>query len=178
MLFEGGTMHHLPNLRISVLFLALIAGACAAPATEVIEPTRTPVPTPTPTPLPLATPTPEPTPVVPPTGGTYELTVEFTLEDGACGGPESFQDVLVIEIADDGQTITFTQPSTGDVNTGLIQPDGTFEVSSEKESYSGQLEFERDQTGVLVRLKLRAVNRFEDLYGCITVYEAEGELEF
>jgi len=129
---------------------------------------------PTPTPPP---PGDTPTPVIPPTGGIFELTVAFTHVEGECGAPATFQDRLEIEIAEDGQTIIFRQPSTGDANIGEVLPDGSFEVSSERESYSGVLEFVRDESGKIVRVILTGLNTYEDVSGCITRYEVEGEAE-
>lgn len=130
---------------------------------------------PTPTPLPPATPT--PTPVVPVGGGAYVIQVTFALDQGTCGGPAEFNDSLRIEIAPDGTSITLTQPSTGDVNTGTINPDGTFEVSSQRESYTGELQFERDDSGRVVRVVLTAVNLYEDIQGCVNQYLVGGEVE-
>ena len=76
-----------------------------------------------------------------------------------------------------GRTVTLSQPSTGDVNTGMIQPDGTFEVSSQKESYSGTFEFVRDEAGKVVRVILRAINTYENAQGCVAKYRVEGETE-
>lgn len=130
---------------------------------------------PTPTPAPPATPT--PTPVVPAEGGTYQIEVTFVLDQGTCGGPAQFNDSLRIEIGPDGTSITFTQPSTGDVNIGTINPDGTFDVSSASEAYVGTLEFVRDDAGSVVRVILRALNQFEYTQGCINYYEVEGEVD-
>ena len=167
-------------------------------------PTATPQP---PLPPRLETPTPTSTPVVPTTGGTYEIRAFFVLDEGACGGPTEYQDTLVFDIAAGGQTsnsrqpstgnlnngnvfsivivqatvvgptITVRQPSTGDVNTGMIQPDGTFEVSSPRESYSGKLEFVRDEAGKIVRVILRATNTYKDAKDCVAKYKVEGEAE-
>lgn len=130
-------------------------------------------PTPTPAPPPLDT----PTPVIPPTGGTFEFTAAFTEVEGTCGSVAYFEDRLVIEIAADGKTITFRQPSTGDVNTGEVLPDGSFEASSERESYFGTLEIVRDEGGNIVRVVLMALNSYEDVNGCVTRYEVEGDAE-
>ena len=132
----------------------------------IIEPTPTPPP-----------PGDTPTPVIPPTGGTFELTVTLTQVEGSCGAPATFQNRLEIEIAEDGQTIIFRQSSTGDANIGEIQPDGSFEVSSERESYIGILEFIRDESGNIVRAVLTGLNTYEDVYGCVTSYEIEAEAE-
>lgn len=129
---------------------------------------------PTPTPPP---PGPTATPVIPTTGGTFDLTVTFNQTEGTCGAPSTFQDRLEIEIGADGRTITFRQPSTGDVNVGEIQPDGSFEVSSERESYLGTLEFVRDENGDIIRLILTGVNTYEDVYGCVTRYEVNAEAD-
>jgi hypothetical protein len=59
----------------------------------------------------------------------------------------------------------------------MIQPDGSFEVSSQKESYSGTLEFVRDDAGMVVRVILRATNTYENAQGCVTKYRVEGEAE-
>jgi hypothetical protein len=166
-------------------------------------PTKTPLPQAAAT----LTPIPVLTPVVPPTGGTYEIHAFFVLEEGACGGPAEYEDTLVADLAAGdqastsrqpstghvntslafpvvlvqatavGRTVTFSQPSTGDVNTGMIQPDGSFEVSSQKESYSGTLEFVRDDAGMVVRVILRATNTYENAQGCVTKYRVEGEAE-
>jgi hypothetical protein len=136
--------------------------------------------TPSRLPPPENTPTPEPTWVTPPTGGVFEFHAAFTKVDEGdnnCGLTAYFEDGLVIEVTEDGQTITFRQPSTGDVNSGEILPDGSFEVSSERESYLGRLEILRDESGKIVRVILYAINTYEDVYGCITRYEVEGETE-
>jgi len=35
----------------------------------------------------------------------------------------------------------------------------------------------RDESGKIVRVILTALNTYEDVYGCITRYEVEGEAE-
>lgn len=129
------------------------------------------------TPTPAPPPTPSPTPVIPPTGGTFEFNAAFTEVENACGYTAYYEDRLVVEIAEDGKTITFRQPSSGDVNTGAVLPDGSFEVSSERESYVGTLEIVRDETGRIVRVVLHAINTYENASGCVVQYEVEGEVE-
>ncbi len=169
------------------LALGLLASACrpdagpdAPPTLSRAELTRdaglllAPSPTPTPPPRPTYT----PSPVPPAAGGSYFIPLTFALKNGECGGPASFEDGLEIEIAPGGQTITLRQPSTGDVTTGLIQTDGTFEATSEKESYEGKIQFVRaSQGGYMVRIIFQAVNTFEDAQGCVSTYEVEGENE-
>jgi hypothetical protein len=133
--------------------------------------------TPTPAPPPQDTPTPSPTRVIPPTGGTFEFNAAFTEVENDCGFTAYYEDRLVVEIAEDGQTITFRQPSSGDVNTGDVLPDGSFEVSSERESYLGTLEIVRDESGRIVRVVLDAINTYKDAFGCVVQYEVEGEVE-
>jgi len=162
--------------------LGLIAGGCrganitqAAPVvpitTAVAQPTATP------------TPTPEPTPVVPTTGGTYELVANFVRVEGSCGGPTTFQAGLVIVIdpgppsgpSPDSLGITFSQPLTGDVNTGFITPGGEYEVSSENEEYSGLLVFERDEAGNPVLIQLTGPYIWRGPQNCEDHYDATGE---
>ncbi len=172
---------------VLIAALALITG-CAregrSPSTsgEISTPTSPPFHTPSPppavTPTPPEAPEPEQTPVVPSTGGTYRVTVEFVRATGACGGPSSFQDLLMIEINErllDEQEISILQPSTGDANGGTVQQDGAFEARSERESYAGQFGFERDSAGSPVRITLTARNTYQDAQGCTTEYDVEGE---
>jgi hypothetical protein len=100
------------------------------------------------------------------------------LTNGECGGPASFEDDFEIEIAPGGQSITLRQPSTGDVTTGTIQTDGTFQTTSETESYQGELQFIRaSQGGNIVRITFQAVSTFEDAQGCVSTYQVEGQNE-
>jgi len=173
------------RLLLLMASMALVVGGCSAGSggtSSVLEAgTATPALPPTAT----ATPTPELTPVVPTTGGTYELTVSFVQVEGACGGPASFQAGLVIEITPvppsgsgptpDTQGITFSQPLTGDVNTGFITPGGELDVSSEYEAYSSLLGFERDETGNPVGIMLTGDYTWQDAQGCTTRYDVMGE---
>lgn len=120
-------------------------------------PTKTPTPTPSPTP----TSTPSPTPFM---GGesTHTLRGAFSEGTGGCGYATSFDDELIVTI--EGSTITFRQPSTGDVNTGTINPDGTFKVerADGKESYEGK--FNAGWSG-------EATNKYTDANGCTMTYK-------
>lgn len=125
------------------------------------DPPPSETPTNTPSPTPTSTPTPTPTPFM---GGesTHTLKGVFSEGTGGCGYATSFGDDLVVTI--EGSTITFKQPSTGDVNTGTIDPDGTFKVerADGKESYEGK--FNPDWSG-------EAVNKYTDANGCTMTYK-------
>jgi hypothetical protein len=137
-------------------------------AASLVTPTLTPSPRPTYT----------PSPVPPAAGGSYTIRLAFVLTNGECGGPATFEDGFEIEIAPGGQSITLRQPSTGDVTTGTIKTDGTFQTASESESYQGRVEFIRaSQGGNIVRIAFQAVNTYTDAQGCVSTYEVEGQNE-
>lgn len=95
--------------------------------------------------------------------GTYEVAATWSEGSGGCGFPAGFEDDLVIEVS--GTSITITQPSASDQNTGTIGPDGTFEVSqaSPPEDYSGQMNADGSGTGV---------NHYTS-NDCVTTYQVE-----
>lgn len=138
-------------------------------------PTPTPTHTPTLTPSPTATST--STPVPPQLAGEFSLEGQFVRVEGACGAFSEFTSLLFITIDPDGRSITFFQPITNDMNTGTIESDGSFRVSSERESYEGQIEFERDENGRIVRITLFARNIYENAVGCVEVFEVFGTAE-
>jgi len=126
--------------------------------------TQTSTTTPTPTPLPptsSSTNTPTSTPFM---GGDSTHTLEGTFSEGqgGCGHASGFIDNLVVSIV--GDQITIRQPSTGDVNTGTINPDGTFIAmrADGGESYEGI--FNDDWSAA-------AVNKYTDSNGCTTTYK-------
>ncbi|MBA7714065.1 hypothetical protein ES703_123079 [subsurface metagenome] len=128
-------------------------------------PTNTPTSSPTYTPSPTLTSTPTPTNTPTPFMGgesTHTLRGTFGGGVGGCGYAASFSDTLIVSI--EGDQVTFRQPSTGDVNTGTINPDGSFKAmrADGHESYEGQ--FKDDWSGV-------AINKYTDSSGCTTTYD-------
>ena len=130
-------------------------------------PTLTITPTPTAKPTPTATLRPTHTPTVTPTrqhliayGGTCAVWATFSRGKGECECPEGFEDTLEITVSEDRTVIQFDQPSTGDRNTGTLNPlDGSFEAGSQngRERYWGYLSDICWGEGW---------NVYEDIYGC------------
>ena len=95
--------------------------------------------------------------------GTHELTGVFSEGEGNCGYPTSFTDHSFIASLE-GNTLTLRQTTTGDVNTGIINPDGSFEImrADGHESYKGK--FNSDWSG-------EAINVYIDSDDCETKYK-------
>jgi hypothetical protein len=89
---------------------------------------------------------------------TVSVTMSFSDGTGGCGTPTEFVDTLDVELWADGR-IAITQPSTGDANTGVVAPDGSFTATqtAPPESYEGTIN--ADGTGT-------AINRYTDSGGC------------
>jgi hypothetical protein len=122
---------------------------------------------------------PTPTPVVPPEGGKYRMTITFVWVSGECGLPKEFVDTVDFNLSAADQTTgshatTLNQSSTGDINVGQTLPNGEGQASSARESYTYTLEFVLDETGKVVRVIVRGINKYTS-GGCETVYEIEGE---
>jgi hypothetical protein len=133
--------------------------------TLTLTPTQTVKPTATATLTPTLTPT--HTPTVTPTrqvviayGGKCAVWATFSRGEGDCDCPEGFEDTLNITVSEDTTAIQFDQPSTGDRNTGSLNPvDGSFEAGSQdgRERYWGYVSDICWGEGW---------NWYEDTYGC------------
>ena len=64
-------------------------------------------------------------------------TGTFKPTSGACRGQRPFTDRFIFEVS--GNQLTITQPSTKDVATGTLNPDGTFHISGKSEDYTGKV---------------------------------------
>ena len=97
-------------------------------------------------------------------GGSGSCVVHASFSEGVneCGNLEAFNDRLNVTIA--GETITLEQPSTGDVNEGDIDADGSFFAMREDgaESYEGQIDDLCCGT---------ATNNYTDMNDCTTTYQ-------
>ena len=143
---------------------------------EPPTPTLTVSPTPTAKATPSATPTPTPTATVTPTlqyvierGGECEVRATFSRGEGDCDCPEGFEDTLMITVSEDRTAIQFDQPSTGDRNTGTLNPvDGSFEIGSAdgRERYWGYLSDICTGEGW---------NEYEDINGCKCLWRVKWE---
>lgn len=98
--------------------------------------------------------------------GRFQAEMVFSGGADECGYGAGFVDTL--EIAVEDSTITITQPSTGDSNSGALQSDGSFFASQSNppESYQGVLR--EDGSG-------EAVNRYTDSDGCESVWQVRWE---
>ena len=115
--------------------------ASPTPSRASPTPKLTPTSTPTATLRPTHTPTVTPTQVVT-FGGKCLVWATFSKGEGECDCPEGFEDTLEITVSEEMAAIQILQPSTGDRNTGTLNPvDGSFEAESQdgNERYSGYL---------------------------------------
>lgn len=98
---------------------------------------------------------------------TVTVTGTFTMGTGGCATTVAgFTDTLMITVSNG--TMTITQPSTGDMNTGTINTDGTFSVSQssanslQAETYMGTLNTDCSGT---------ATNMYTDTTGCTSTWQ-------
>ncbi len=110
-----------------------------------------------------ATPTPEPITAAPVTGSS-EALVSFTRTGGSCPFPDEFDAAFAFEAADGTLTATQVGP-VEHVSTGTIQPDGTFALAAEGQSYTGTID------GTLL-----SGTYTDTTSGCNDIYVLDGQL--